>query len=360
MNNRELFNNIMHYRNFDRMPVLHWYQWEETEERWHKEGLPSGIKKNEDIAKYLGASEAYYPVGINLAPYPAFEERVIEETPEYKIFRQEDGVIAKHSKGHSSIPHLIDYTLKGTEGEGWDEYKKRLQPDMGRFPANFDEIIAKAKDADSPVSVYVGSLIGWIRNWVGVENLAYISYDNRDLLKEMSDTITDLVLWNLDIILPKLKPDIVNGWEDICCKSGPLISPAIFKEICVPNYERIARKIHSYGIELYAVDCDGVIDSLLPLWLDAGVNVMFPCEIGTWKADPMAYRKKYGKKLRIYGGMNKGELAKGRAAIDAEIERKLPMMKEGGFVPLTDHYIPPDVSLDDYKYYLDKIRSIRI
>ena len=35
-------------------------------------------------------------------------------------------------------------------------------------------------------------------------------------------------------------------------------------------------------------------------------------------------------------------------------------MKEGGFVPLPDHLIPPDVSLDNYRYYLDALRKVRI
>ena len=34
-------------------------------------------------------------------------------------------------------------------------------------------------------------------------------------------------------------------------------------------------------------------------------------------------------------------------------------MAEGGFVPLPDHFITPGVPLDDYRYYLDKIRELR-
>jgi len=37
---------------------------------------------------------------------------------------------------------------------------------------------------------------------------------------------------------------------------------------------------------------------LVEPWLDSGVNTFFPIEIGVWNADPMAYRKKYGKDNR--------------------------------------------------------------
>ena len=70
-------------------------------------------------------------------------------------------------------------------------------------------------------------------------------------------------------------------------------------------------------------------------------------------------KKKYGKKLRVIGGINKLELEKGPDAIDAEIERRIPLMAEGGFIPLPDHLITPGTSLENYKYYLDRIRELR-
>jgi hypothetical protein len=34
-------------------------------------------------------------------------------------------------------------------------------------------------------------------------------------------------------------------------------------------------------------------------------------------------------------------------------------MREGGFVMMPDHIITPGVPLDDYKYYLERIRELR-
>lgn len=362
MNNRELFNAIMHYENFDRMPVMHWAVWPETWERWKKEGIKDipGKDYNEIIRDFLCEKPMSTSPNVEIGLFPRFEEETIKETDEYKIFRQGDGVIAQHWKNKSCIPHYIDFTLKGPDWEkGWAEYKKRLQPDTRRIPKDLDEQIKKAKQADIPVTVWVGSMIGWIRDWVGVEGLSYLAYDNRELLREMVDTITDLVIWGLDLVLPKLKVDAGWGWEDICFRTGPLLSPDIFREVATPNYRRVADKLRQYGCDLYIVDCDGYIEPLIPCWMDGGVNVMFPLEIGVWNADPMKIRKKYGKELRIFGGIDKLEIAKGKKAIDAEIQRRVPIMKEGGFVPLPDHIIVPETSLEDYKYYLEKLRELR-
>jgi uroporphyrinogen decarboxylase len=351
---RELFNRIMHYEPVDRMPVLHWSGWPETLERWHNEGMPKGVNECE----FFDAAEIGYGVGIDNGLFPRFDEQLLEESGDAKVIRQSDGVIAKHWKNKSCIPHYIDFTLKGEQG--WDEYKKRLQPDPARIPADLDERIERALASGAPISIGTGSMVGWIRDWMGVENLAYLAYDNRELLAEMVMTIADLVVWSLEQVLPKVTPDCGWGWEDICFRTGPLVSPHIFAEVAVPGYRKISDTLLEHGVDLHVIDCDGMIDALIPHWLDGGVNVMFPVEIGAWNADPAAMRKRYGKTLRIIGGINKLQLAKGRAAIDAEIERRIPLMRDGGYVPLPDHLIIPDTPLSDYRYYLDRIRALRL
>ena len=87
--------------------------------------------------------------------------------------------------------------------------------------------------------------------------------------------------------------------------------------------------------------------------------MQFPLEPGTWNCKPEEMRAKFGKELLIQGGFNKLVLERGRDAIDEEIDRHIPLMKEGGFVMMPDHLITPGVPLDDYKYYLERIRELR-
>lgn len=84
---------------------------------------------------------------------------------------------------------------------------------------------------------------------------------------------------------------------------------------------------------------------------------MFPVEIGTWGADPVRYRKEYGKDLLMMGGFDKHILALGKAEIADEVERLTPLVEEGGYIPFCDHRVPPDVSLDNYLHYLTLARK---
>ena len=62
--------------------------------------------------------------------------------------------------------------------------------------------------------------------------------------------------------------------------------------------------------------------------------------------------------LRLQGGIDKRAVAAGPEAIDKELERIKPLLDQGGFVPHLDHLVPPDISFDNYRYYLDKKRKL--
>lgn len=136
-----------------------------------------------------------------------------------------------------------------------------------------------------------------------------------------------------------------------------MISPDVFREFVGPWYKKITDLTSSYGIEIVSVDCDGMIDSLIPIWLENGVNTMFPIEVGTWNASIAPWREKYGKQLRGVGGMNKTIFARDREAVDQEIERLKPLMALGGYIPCPDHRIAPDAKFELVQYYCEKMQK---
>ena len=112
------------------------------------------------------------------------------------------------------------------------------------------------------------------------------------------------------------------------------------------------------GIPFVLIDSDGKTDALIPCWLESGFDIFFPIEIGTWKADPIDLRRRFGRRLRMMGGVNKHIIPQGKAAVRAELQRLKPLVQEGGFIPLPDHRIPPDCSLDDFRRYVEVFREV--
>ena len=46
--------------------------------------------------------------------------------------------------------------------------------------------------------------------------------------------------------------------------------------------------------------------------------------------------------------------------IDAEIARIVPLLKEGGYIPWCDHHVPPDVPLEHYLYYVERMKEMTL
>ncbi len=92
--------------------------------------------------------------------------------------------------------------------------------------------------------------------------------------------------------------------------------------------------------------------------MEAGVTVTGPLEIAAGM-DPVSLRKKYGKDLALWGGIDKRILAKDKKAIKEELMSKIPyLIEQGGYIPTIDHEAPPDISLENFMYYLSLKKKI--
>lgn len=355
----------MHYQDRDRIPICDFGFWPETIDAWHKQGLPQWVT-------YAGYNPQYTDPFFGMDTYsggptpnvglcPDFGWKVLEDHGDHELIQQGDGVIVYSKKVMGSIPHHVAHTL--VDRESWlKHYKPKLDPTHPeRFPRDWSKSLAYLKDENRkmPCAIHGGSIFGWLRDWMGIENLALVVYDEPAWFEEMVETLADVIVYNLEKVLSSgAKYDSCNLWEDMCYSGGPLLSPEHFKRVLVPQYKRITEVLYRYGVDVIFLDCDGKIDLLIPHWMEAGINCMFPIEVGTWGADPVKYRKEYGKDLLMIGGFDKHILQGQRRAIRDEVERLAPLVEEGGFIPLPDHRVPPDVPYENYLYYLSQARRV--
>ena len=370
MDNRQRVNAIMHYEKYDRMPVVAFGYWQETLEKWHQEGHVSADEaryysdNNEfDLAvmKRLGFDFNWNGgVGGDSHLKPWFENQVLSVEPDGSVISRDNaGLIVKTKPGVVSIPAHVGTSLTGRGA--WEElYLPKLTYSDDRVDA---EGIKKAYEENAktgrPQYIHIGSLYGNIRNMLGVEELAYLQADDEDLYVEIIDTVGELNYKVAEKVLSLgLTFDYAHFWEDICFKSGPLVRPSVFAEYVGPWYKKITELLKKYGVDIVSVDCDGLIDKLVPIWLENGVNTMFPIEVGTWNASFDKWRNQYGRELRGVGGMDKRVFSQDYAAVDKEIERLKPLVDLGGYIPCPDHRIAPDAKWENVQYYGDKFRKV--
>ncbi|MCX7031282.1 MAG: hypothetical protein NTU62_14345, partial [Spirochaetes bacterium] len=289
---------------------------------------------------------------------PLFEEIVLEELPDgFRKVQDANGAIVIQKPGVRSIPSEVDHLFKGRKE--WEElYRPKLLWSADRVDPSTIPAAAFDPGRTRPFGLHCGSLFGKIRDWIGIVNLSYLQADDPPLFDEIVETAGELCLRCTEAALATgARFDFAHFWEDICFKSGPLVNPAVFAAKVGPWYRRITTLTHRHGLEICSLDCDGMIDSLIPTWIANGVNTMFPIEVGTWGASIAPWRERYGRELRGVGGMDKRVFAHGRAAVDREIERLKPLVDLGGFIPCPDHRVAPDAEWDTVRYYTERMRD---
>lgn len=374
MNYRENAMAILHYQPYDKLPVVSFGYWNETLTKWANEGHitpeeAEGYQRygdnsdaDQQIMKRLGFDFNWNAcIGGEVMLMPPFETEILETFSDgSRILRDSQGLICKDKPGTVSIPAEIGTSL--TDRQAWETlYLPKLQWNDARVDRAYLQSLPKAAERETPLGLWAGSLMGDMRNILGVEHLSYLYADDEDLYKEIVDTLCGLCYQATKAILETgAEFDYAHFWEDICFKNGPLVSPAVFEEFVGPWYGKITALLREYGIDIVSVDCDGCIDALIPTWMNNGVNTMFPIEVGTWNASIAPWRETYGRELRGVGGMNKTVFARDKAAVDAEIERLKPLIALGGYLPCPDHRIAPDAEFALVQYYCDKMQQLRI
>ena len=371
MNIRERFWRFARYQEIDRLPF--WADWIGPFKRWRTEGFPIDVDVDQpesrapwlDFFGFEGMYSAFWgvprvPVSVMIGP--EFEKVILEEKDAYCIYRGGSGTTVKQFKNGQGTPgstQWLDYPIKGRDD--WKRFRdEHLDPNApGRYPepSEWEAMKKRWENRDSVISIDGGSFYGFVRDWIGVENLSLILYDDPDLVHEMMDYLAGFFIQILHRALDEVDVDFAMFWEDMCFKTGPLMSPAMFREFCLPNYKKVTSFLVEHGVELSWVDCDGNIDALIPLWIEGGVRGFYPLEVAAGM-DAGKLKKQYGKQILLWGNVDKRALAQGKKAIDAEIARLAPVVECGGFMPLVDHGVPDDVSYPNYLYYLEQRKRI--
>ncbi len=351
MTRRERFCNQMHYLPFDRTVNMEFGYWDDNYKQWDI-FADNGIT-NEDEANRFFSLEAPDVVGGNVWICPPFERKIISETADKIIAVSGEGILEETLKdGSSTIPRYIKSSVetpkdwKRVKAEHFNRELAARAVDTQKLKINYPD------DRDFPVGIDVGSMIGRIRNLLTVEGLSYAVIDYPEMVEDMVETACLIVEDFLDAALPTIKFDFASGWEDICCKNGPLVSMDFFVNAVVPRYKRIGDKLHNYGVDLWYMDCDGDVRPLLPYFLDSGINCLFPYEVNSC-THPAQLLEEYGKELRIMGGFDKMKIIEGKESIKKYMESVAPLVERGGYIPFCDHRCPPDVTVENYLYYLN-------
>ncbi len=362
MTQRERFLRTMAFEEPDRTPNHELGLWGQTYERWLGEGAPEEALNGNwfDGIDYFGMDRREF-VPLNMGMIPPFDTEILEESDRYVVARHGNGVVTRALKEGTvrgtrwSMDTYLRFPVETPE----DFVALKARYDSGepaRYPGDWDACVAAWGAREHPLCLLTNAGVGLYSNcrtWMGTENLSYAFHDQPKLVHEMIDFIADFTIETLHRALEEVEIDYFNWFEDFAYKTGPLLSPTCFREFLLPRYQRVNEFLRSHGVKIITLDSDGNVEVLIPLLLEAGITGIWPCEIAA-EMHPQKIRQQYGHALALAGGIDKRELGKGPKAIEQELIPKLPeLLEDGGYIPTVDHTVPPEVSWQDFLYYMD-------
>jgi uroporphyrinogen decarboxylase len=363
VSDRDRFLACMEYQPCDRRPNHELGVWAQTAQRWRAEDpvataeLRWGWFEGEDALR-LDRREF---ISVNYGFLPPFEHRILEQTDRYEIYSDDKGILHKALKEgmvggmRSCMDEYVSFPVKNLAD--FREVKKRLIAAMPmRYGKELPGQIADWRNRSCPLilgkNCRANGFYWRAREFMGTENLSYAWYDQPELMHEMMEFMADFFIETSRPVLEQIDVEYFTFNEDMAMKSGPLLGPDTFRTFIFPHLKRVVEFMKSHGVRYVAVDCDGNPTVLIPLLMDAGVDTIWPVERAS-DFSPLTLRKQFGRSLRLWGGVDKRVLPRGPAAIREHLRELVPLIEEGGFIPTVDHTVPPDVSWDNFRYYMD-------
>ena len=367
MNARERYLQTMLFGAPDRVPLQPGNGRLSTREAWHRQGLPEDVVPV-DIPRYafeqIGSRYAWESGGesfaVNERMIPQFEEKVIEVRDHTQIVQDWKGNICEIGREFTT-EHLrtaIDFVTRRwirCPVESWDDWeamKERYDPDdPSRLPDDAAERGRRLRDRSWPVAYQFSGPFWQMREWLGFETLCTTFYDDPDLIRDMVGFWTDHLARLMENAFGHLVPDEVHLSEDMAYKAFSMISPAMARDYLMPAWAAWGEIVRAHGVPVYAMDSDGFIGELIPLWIDVGINACDPIEVAAHN-DIVAFRERFGRRIAYRGGVDKRRMAEGGRALTDELRRIEPVVMSGGYIPSCDHGIPADVSWPNYVDYV--------
>ncbi len=320
-------------------------------EEWKEQGATDAMLSMHGFAfDYV----PYYNLGY-LDSIHRLKDVTIEDDEFHYVGIDHYGRRVRMDKKTSTIPLPETYPVETMED--WENIKHMFLYDACRIS---EEEIEKAKALQEQGVLIKTEILGGfdiLRELMGEVNCCIAFYDDPELVEDILNTISETNEKVLSQICAKMTIDQLSVHEDMAGKSGPIIGPNLVREFIKPYYLKSWNIVKNAGTKLFCQDSDGDMYPVLDAFIEAGVNIFYPCEpVGGM--DIVKLREKYGHTIAFRGGIDKHILRRTKEEIKAELDYKMqPSMLEGGIVFGLDHRIPNGTPLENYIYYIDYARE---
>ncbi|MGO8672550.1 MAG: uroporphyrinogen decarboxylase family protein [Capsulimonadaceae bacterium] len=348
MTSGERIRRMFEHRDADRIPVYD-EPWGSTIERWRREGMPEDV----DYAIYFDLDRIG---GIWVDNTPRYPVEVIEETAEYRIHKTAWGATLKDWKHAGGVPQFLDFHINK---DTWPEARARMAPTEDRIA--WDELAREYRRwREQELWVQANLWFGFdvTHSWaVGTEPLLIAMIEDPDWCIDMFTHFLDVNLALLDCVWEAgYHFDSVKWPDDMGYKHSQFFSLRTYRKLLRPVHKKAVDWAHAKGVKAHLHSC-GDVNPFIPDLVEIGIDALNPLEVKAGM-DPVDLKARYGDRLVLHGGID-ALLYDRPEALDAELDRVIPILKQnGGYIFSTDHSVPDSVSLETFRRIVEKAKRL--
>jgi hypothetical protein len=145
------------------------------------------------------------------------------------------------------------------------------------------------------------------------------------------------------------KAELYASWDDVAGQDGMMFSPVLFRRYFQPLYREMIAEVKRHGL-LYSWHCCGSVHQVLPMMIDAGIDVFDVVQTSARDMDLEIIHRRYGHDICVCGGIDVQQLLVTGTPqqVRAEVGRAHELWgARGGLVLGPSHEAVPETPLDN-------------
>jgi len=197
----------------------------------------------------------------------------------------------------------------------------------------------------------------YVLTLMGFEHALPMILDHPDVVADMVQVQTELSLHILRTCLERARPDALWYFSDLCYRKGMLFSPAISRELVLPQVQRVTQACHDAGL-VAMYHRDGNVTEFIPLLIEAGFDCIQPLEARAGN-DVRELQPRYGHLISLFGNISVDRLSGTAQEAEDEVRSKVSAAARGGrYLFHSDHSVPPTVPLANFRLAVETARKV--
>jgi uroporphyrinogen decarboxylase len=240
----------------------------------------------------------------------------------------------------------------------WQEYEAFPWPTASQLSTQALEWFDKNLPEDMGIIASGGfahfaEYLTWL---FGYESLCYALYDQRDLVKAISDKLIELYKAALEQILQFKCVKVVWGSDDMGFNTGTLISPNDLREFVLPGHKLMAEMSHAVGRPYILHACGNLTNIMPDLIDDVRIDGKHSFEDNIERVEEV--KDTYGQRIALLGGIDLDFLCRSdEQAVRQRVRRTLDKcLPGGGYCLGTGNSVANYIPLDNYLAMVDEGR----